>query len=200
MQISFVETKDSCFISVIDNIFSQQELVEIKKELTSLYEPAKNPIYSGKDTVATDSEGTSKRKSNSLFLDIYFENRREDSRILNINRKIFFDKFLIEALINKSMLYRHITNCTKDHTLINFYSANDYYDCHKDSSCFTALSFFELEPFTGGNLIFPEFNLTITSNENRMVIFPGFLEHGSTKVEKGVRVSMAQFINYAYTS
>jgi predicted 2-oxoglutarate/Fe(II)-dependent dioxygenase YbiX len=58
------------------------------------------------------------------------------------------------------------------------------------------LTFFSLEEFSGGDLVFPEYDIKVEAVENRLVIFPGFVLHGSEEVTKGTRVSMAQFINY----
>ena len=58
------------------------------------------------------------------------------------------------------------------------------------------MTFFSLEEFSGGDLVFPEYDVKINAVENRVVIFPGFVLHGSEEVTSGVRVSMAQFLNY----
>ena len=194
MKISFVDICDTCSIAVIDDFFTQTEIVNVKKELKSLYEVAKLKIFVNSG-VSTDDAGTPNQKADSLFLDKIFENNRQASNILSVNRKLFLDLELKNNLINKNLFFTQIYKSTRDKTLVNFYSANCFYKKHHDLTCFTALSFFELETFVGGDLIFSDYDVTVKSIENRVVIFPGFLNHAATEVTHGVRVSMAQLIN-----
>ena len=194
MEVFFVETKNNCPVAIIDNFYSSEELQDIKQELVSLYEISKLNIF--KNTgAAKDDNGDVKQKSNSLFLDDLFATDRNLSKILIANRKLFSCTQLQEVLLQKSLFYTHIYNSNKDTTLINFYSPDDFYKEHKDATCFTALTFFTLHPFEGGDFLFTEHGIRIQPLENRVVIFPGFMYHKAEEVKSGVRVSMAQFIN-----
>lgn len=195
MQVSFVETKNNCPIAVVDNFYSSGEVECIKKELTSLFEIAKLKVFTN-NAVSKDENNNPHQQSNSMFLDELFSKDRSLSSILKTNRKLFDSEQLKEILTEKSLFYSHIYNSNKDATLVNFYSSSDFYKEHKDFSCFTALSFFGLESFSGGDLCFPEYGIQIKPVSNRVVIFPGFLLHSATTVESGIRVSIAQFINY----
>jgi hypothetical protein len=192
--INFVELKNGVF-PVIDNFYTAEELTEIKCELHSLYEITKLGIYTN-DSVSLDENKNAKQKSSSLFLDDLYKDKRGLSKILNLNRKLF-NESLLKKLINRSMIYLYLKNCNVDYTLINFYKADDYYNEHADEFCLTALTFFELEKFYGGELYFPEHDITIEAVDNRTVIFPGFMLHAAKKVTQGVRVSMAQFLKYS---
>ena len=193
MDVSFIDLTNNFSIPVIDNFYSETELDEIKGELKLLSAAAKLKVFVNK--AAKDEENNSKQKSNSFFLDDFYENKRDLSKVLNINRKLFSSE-LRTKLVEKNLFYDHIFYSDFDSTLLNFYGPTDYYKPHKDTSCFTALTFFKLEEFSGGNLIFPEYDIKVEAVENRLVIFPGFVLHGSEEVTKGIRVSMAQFINY----
>jgi hypothetical protein len=197
MVVSFLDLPNNSSISVIDNFYSETELDEIKGELKLLSAVAELNIFKN-DGVAKDKdkEIDLMQKSNSFFLDNLYAGKRNLSKILNINRKLFTDTELKIKLVEKNLFYDHIFNSDFDTTLLNFYGPTDYYKPHKDTSCFTALTFFKLEEFSGGNLLFPEYEIEIEAVENRLVIFPGFVLHGSEEVTKGIRVSMAQFINY----
>ena len=194
MNVDFIETKNNCPIAIVDNFFVLSELTDIKKELIPLYEIGKLGIYNNHG-VFKDEEQKPTQKSCSLFVDDLFQKDRTLSKILSINRKLFTDIPLKESLIQKSLFYSYIYESNKDSTLINFYSSTDFYKPHKDIVSFTALTFFELKPFTGGDLLFPEYGIKIKPLENRMVIFPGFLMHSAEEVKSGIRVSMAQFVN-----
>jgi hypothetical protein len=195
MIVSFIDLSNNFSVAVIDNFYSVFELGEIQNELKLLNVVAELKIFVNTEP-AKDEQGNLKQKSNSFFLDNLYTNKRNLSKILNINRKLFNNEELRTKLIEKNLFYNHIFNANFDKTLLNFYAKDDYYKPHKDATCFTALTFFSLEEFCGGNLIFPEHNVEIVAKENRVVIFPGFVLHGSEEVTKGIRVSMAQFINY----
>ena len=193
MDVSFIDIANNFSIAIVDNFYSEAELKEIKDELKLLSAVAELKVLVNKP--AKDEEDSPKQKSNSFFLDILYNNKRDLSKILTLNRKLFSSK-LQAKLIEKNLFYNHIFNVTFDTTLLNFYGPTDYYKPHKDDSCFTALTFFNLEEFSGGDLVFPEYNIKVAAIENRVVIFPGFVLHGSEEVINGVRVSMAQFLNY----
>lgn len=192
-KLKFVDFGNEAF-PIIDNFYSKDELIEIRDELIPLYELSKLGIYEN-TSVTLDGNNQPKQKSLSLFLDDVYRDKRHLSRILSINRKIFNEN-LSNELLKTSLFYSYLRKCNSDHTLINFYRADDYYHEHVDKCCFTAISFFELEKFSGGELHFPEYNITVEAIPNRVVIFPGFMMHSAKKVHDGVRVSMAQFIRY----
>jgi hypothetical protein len=194
MNIDFIETKNNCPIVIVDNFYELSEVKLIKEELISLHEVSKLGIHTNYD-VDKDEDGIPKQKSNSLFLDDVFIRDRSLSKILSINKKLFTNEELKQVLLEKSLFFNYIYESNKDTTLVNFYSVGGFYKKHKDATCFTALSFFELEPFLGGDLLFPDYAVKIPSLEGRMVIFPGFLPHTAEEITSGVRVSMSQFIN-----
>ena len=193
MIVSFLDLPNNFSIAVVDNFYSVSELKEIKYELGLLSAVTELKVFASE--AAVDRENNSRQKSNSFFLDSLYNGKRNLSKILNLNRKLFSLK-LRTKLIKKSLFYDSIFNVNSDATLLNFYGPTDYYKPHKDASCFTALTFFNLKEFSGGNLIFPEYDIKIEAIENRLVIFPGFVLHGSEEVSSGIRVSMAQFLNY----
>jgi predicted 2-oxoglutarate/Fe(II)-dependent dioxygenase YbiX len=193
MVVSFIDLPNNFSLPIIDDFYSETELSEIKDDLKLLSAVAELKVFVNK--AAKDEENNSKQKSNSFFLDDFYENKRDLSKVLKTNRKLFSEEVKAK-LLEKSLFYEHIFYSNFDTTLLNFYEPTDYYQPHRDTSCFTALTFFKLEEFSGGNLIFPEYDIKVEAVENRLVIFPGFVLHGSEEVTKGIRVSMAQFINY----
>lgn len=64
--------------------------------------------------------------------------------------------------------------------MLSRYVDGQYYNAHKDASLFTVLTWFHHtpKPFTGGDLIFPDYNnYTIPCNNNTGIIFYGPLRH-----------------------
>jgi len=186
---------------VIENFYNEKELSLIWKELEFLTPK----LLSAAETAAsTNPDGTYKKHAKGLFLDHVYSDRNV-SDILTCNRKAFNINF-INQLIKKDIVYRNFMACNEDHTLINYYENNDYYNKHSDAGLLSTLTFFFKEPksFTGGDLIFNDFNITIPIKNNMFIIFPSYYEHEVTKIkmkqkdiDKGLgRYSMAQFLNF----
>ena len=174
-------------LMVINNFYNDFELALILQELAFYTAPHK--------LLAAENYGGVVGKTNARALlldDIYLDHSEEDdgknfrniSNILRINRKLFncgvLDKF---SELHGCCSLANKTN--HDITKVRYYHNNEYYDPHTDSSThFLAFSYFYKEPkkFKGGDLIFPKYDLKIPCDNNSMVIFPGWVEHGVRKV------------------
>ena len=174
-------------LMVINNFYNDFELALIWQELAFYTAPHK--------LLAAENYGgvVGKTNARALLLDvIYLDHSEEDdgknfrniSNILRINRKLFncgvLDKF---SELHGCCSLANKTN--HDITKVRYYHNNEYYDPHTDSSThFLAFSYFYKEPkkFKGGDLIFPKYDLKIPCDNNSMVIFPGWVEHGVRKV------------------
>lgn len=194
MKIQLVK-KGALEYGLITNLYSRDEVVKIKQEIVRLRK--KSALNS--TGPAVDPAGRSLNYANSLWVDELYPKRNE-SDILSINRKLFTTD-IAEELAKISQYFGHIRYCDKDFTLLNYYTNGTEYKPHRDRSMLTAISFFSIGDFTGGQLEFVEFKEVIEPVENTMVIFPGCIEHHAHPVqtdgEYSFRASMAQFINYA---
>ena len=101
-----------------------------------------------------------------------------------MNRKLFqcgvLDKF---SEIHGCCSIANQSN--SDITKVRYYHDKEYYDPHTDKGFqFLAFSYFYKEPkkFTGGDLIFPKYDFKVPCENNTMVVFPGWVEHGVRKV------------------
>jgi hypothetical protein len=190
-------------VLVIDDMYSELELLQIWKELEFLTTPARlgSPHETG---AAADDNGEVIKSGKGVFLDEFYANRKY-SDILSINRKIFSQQ-VTEYAVENNIFFTLLRNINLDHTLINYYDTSQEYRAHCDSSVFTAITVFYREPiqFAGGDLEFPELGLTIEKRNNRTILFPGTLRHAVTTVQMQVthdpysgygRYSMAQFLN-----
>lgn len=177
----------------IDDMYTEQEINIIRKELVFLETIKQSPDQ----TKAAQKNGVSLKKGHGIFLDEVYANR-EFSKILTINRKLF-DRNILEGIAKHGCFYEHLIHSNRDSTLVNFYGSTDTYRSHRDSSIFTAVTFFSLGVFSGGNLSFSDYDVSIDPVEGRTVLFPGCVRHEAEPViaEPGnYRVTMAQFINY----
>ena len=171
-------------LMVVQNFYNKIELELIWKELDFYTSP--NKLFEAKEYGGVVDRTNAK----AICLDELYKgqenkkNFRNISNILTVNRKLFkcgvLDKF--------SQIHECCTLATKsnhDVTKVRYYHNNEYYDPHTDSSVhFLAFSYFYKEPkkFTGGDLIFPKYDFKVPCDNNTMVIFPGWVEHGVRKV------------------
>ena len=171
-------------LMVVQNFYNKIELELIWKELDFYTSP--NKLFEAKEYGGVVDRTNAK----AICLDELYKgqenkkNFRNISNILTVNRKLFnsgvLDKF--------SQLHECCTLATEsnhDVTKVRYYHNNEYYDPHTDKSVmFLAFSYFYKEPkkFTGGDLIFPKYDFKVPCENNSMVIFPGWVEHGVRKV------------------
>jgi hypothetical protein len=180
---------------VVDDVYTSEELKSIKAELQGLVPHAQpvEVIGSGRD-----DDNQYKKNCLSLWADIFFKEDRTKSDILRITRKIFCDEITSFAT-KTNAFFDHIRMCNMDSTLINYYKTGEQYKSHTDKAPISILTFIELGKVNGGGLIFTDFNEFISFKDNRMVIFPGCVEHKTESIITDInsyRVSIAQFIGY----
>ena len=166
-------------VMVVENFYNKEELSLIWEELNFYTKPEK----------LLDAEGyggiVDHTNAKALLLDeIYTKQYRNVSNILTMNRKLFqcgvLDKF---SEIHGCCSIANQSN--SDITKVRYYHDKEYYDPHTDKGFqFLAFSYFYKEPkkFTGGDLIFPKYDFKVPCENNTMVVFPGWVEHGVRKV------------------
>ena len=189
-------TNGSFFYTVIDDMYSEHEIALIHKELEFLQLIKQSPDK----TNTAHTNGKLLKTGDGLFLDGVYSNR-ETSVILTLNRRLFSEE-VTAALEQQNCFYRHIRASNKDSTLINFYGNMCKYDAHTDLSIFTAVTFFKIGTFLGGEFCFPHNDVEINPVAGRVVIFPGCVMHQAKPIraeEGNYRITMAQFINYKET-
>ena len=171
---------------IVDNFYDDKELELIWEELKFYTKP-------GKLLEAKDFGGiVNKTNSHAIALDsVYMDdkvngvNYRNLSNILTVNRKLFTSGVLDAfAKIHECCWIAPMSNF--DITKVRYYHNKEYYEAHADISFqFLAFSYFYKEPkkFTGGELFFPRHNYELTSENNSIIIFPGWVTHGVKEVK-----------------
>jgi Rps23 Pro-64 3,4-dihydroxylase Tpa1-like proline 4-hydroxylase len=169
--------------AIIRDFYTEDELSLIWRELEFLNSPNKLVSSEFLGTAKDPISQMFKSTSYGLGLDEAYPNRNI-SDILTINRKVF-NKELTEKFASLHPLMGHIKQINLDFTKIRYYEDGQYYNPHHDIARFTASSYFFKEPrsFTGGDLHFPEFNYTITIENNMLVFFVGSILHTSTPLK-----------------
>ena len=120
----------------------------------------------------------------AIILDDVYDNNRSISNILTVNRKIFNEETL-EIFSNISDCCSLARDCNWDVTKVRYYHNGEYYKPHIDKAMpFLAFSYFHKQPkrFTGGELVFPKYDYSFDCDNNSLIIFPGWVEHGVNEV------------------
>ena len=171
---------------IIDNFYNEEELELIWEELKFYTKPGK--LLEAKDYGGVVGYTNAK----ALMLDSVYRNYSDNdgvnyrilSNILTVNRKLFASGILDTfATIHDCCSIANQSN--SDTTKIRYYHDGEGYDPHTDKGFqFLAFSYFYKEPkkFTGGQLYFPKYDYEIPCDNNSMIIFPGWVEHGVREV------------------
>jgi Rps23 Pro-64 3,4-dihydroxylase Tpa1-like proline 4-hydroxylase len=202
MKIEVFETPFP-YIRIFD-LYEENELKLIWEELEFILN---DRIISGPEVTgsATDDENNFLKKNKGIFLDELYSDRNT-SNILTLNRKVFINLAHISNQSNFWLFKKSLISANWDTTLISYYENSDHYKKHSDISEFTCLTWFFKKPkkFSGGDLIFPDFNFKIEVEDNSFILFPSGIEHEVSEVKmnpenmgkKMGRVCMSQFMGH----
>lgn len=194
MKLSF-HSKHSLNYLIIDDFFSEEELLLVKKEIIDLRRFSQAP---DRTNTAIDN-GRVLKNGRGVFLDGLYGDDRDRSDILTYMKKVFSDE-VRSFLIPKDASFNHLAKSSIDTTLLNFYVGEGCYEAHYDVSVLTALGLFRFGEFTGGDVLFPDFEEQIKCVDNRLILFHGCTLHAtipvSAKSTDAMRASLAKFITY----
>ena len=167
---------------IINNFYNDEELELIWEELKFYTKPGK--FLPAKDYGGIEGYTDAK----ALCLDNLYvtgdPSYRSISNILTVNRKVF-DASVLQSFSEIHDCCGIAPETNFDVTKVRYYHNGDFYDPHTDKSIqFLAFSYFYKEPkrFTGGELIFPKYDYELTCENNSIIMFPGWVEHGVKKV------------------
>ena len=182
---------------IIENFYNDNELELIWQELNFYTQPDKllSAENFGGVVGSTESKGL-------ILDDLYGKNYRSISNILTVNRKLFDpDVMAVFADIHDCCSIAMSSN--DDMTKVRYYHDGEGYDPHTDIGYhFLAFSYFYREPkkFSGGELFFPKYDYEIPCDNNSMIIFPGWVEHGVRNVSISDSEYFEGYGRYAITS
>ena len=175
-------------LMVINNFYNQQELDLIWKELDFYTAPDK--LFTAENYGGVVGYTNAK----AIVLDDLYKNYennekgvnfRNISNILTVNRKLF-ESGVLDTFSSLHGCVSIANKTNHDITKVRYYHDGQYYDPHTDkSTMFLAFSYFYKEPkkFVGGDLEFTKYDFKLPCDNNSMVIFPGWVEHGVRKVK-----------------
>lgn len=182
---------------VIDNFHTEEQLNSIHQELKWM---TKDSILVGEDALNTaENEYGALASKSGIFLENVFMNWRHSalisSSITQMNSKEFHD-----GLMKHNELYKILFYCNYRTHLLSYYQNADYYAPHIDSSFFTFLNYYHIEPkkFKGGEIILSSYNkekkATIEVKNNRSVLITSNTWHEVSKLE--TELDMPKYSGY----
>jgi hypothetical protein len=175
----FTVVRDPVPYVIIDNLYTEQELKLIYRELNQTFSELQPPEFT---CSAATHNGDMLKHNKGVFLDNLYENR-EFSDILRLNRKLFSSE-VAESIAECNYGFKFIKHSTLDSSLISYYENGDFYKPHFDMCVITAVTWFHTLPknFSGGDFIFTDYDISIEAINNRCVIFFSFTTHAVTPV------------------
>ena len=183
--------------AIFHNFYNDDELKLIWEELDFYTKPDK--LLDAKDYGGVVTHTNSK----ALWLDkVYQDEYRDISNILRVTRKIFLSN-IMDVFANIHDCVSLSAESNYDNTKVRYYHDGDYYKPHVDKYVeFLAFSYFYREPkkFEGGELFFPKYDYSFKCDNNSLIIFPGWVEHGVSKVSIADSDYYEGFGRYAITS
>ena len=164
---------------IVENFYNDDELKLIWEELD----------FYTKDGKLFDAEEfggiVNKTNSKAIWLDKVFSKKyRNLSNILKVNRKLF-DSAILDAFSSIHDCCSIAKFCNHDTTKVRYYHDGNYYEPHTDRTVqFLGFSYFYREPkkFEGGELMFPKYDYTFDCPNNSLIMMPGWVEHGVSKI------------------
>ena len=164
---------------ILNNFYNKDELKLIWEELDFYTKDGK--LFEAKNFGGIPEKTNSK----AIWLDKVFDKKyRNLSNILKVNRKLF-DSAVLEAFSSVHDCCSIAKFCNYDVTKVRYYHDGDYYEPHTDKTVqFLGFSYFYREPkkFEGGELIFPKYDYTFDCPNNSLIMMPGWVEHGVSKI------------------
>jgi hypothetical protein len=172
MKIKYIEKP--FYHTIIYDFFDDAELNDIKNEINLI----KNEhVQLDQHHESILANGNVK----SYSLDILYENRRHESKILDLTTKVY--KLYFDGKIDRSKnrFLNYIGLSNADNTMLHAYgNDSSYYEHHDKSVLSLVYPFFDTD-FDGGELVFGNYKPKLESN--CCLIFPSYEQHKVTQIK-----------------
>lgn len=172
MNIKYIEKP--FYHIIIYDFFDETELNDIRNEI-NLIKNERVPLDQHHESILANGN------IKSYSLDILYQNRRHESKILNLTTKIY--KLYADGTMDRSknpfLNYIGISNA--DNTMLQAYeNGSSYYEHHDQSVLSFVYPFFDAD-FDGGELVFGDYIPELKSN--CCLIFPSYERHKVTQIK-----------------
>jgi hypothetical protein len=206
-------TENSTFINLepfpyilTEGSLTPSEMESVDKELKFLKSTMRPAELSGS---ARDADGNPLKRNLSISLKEVYRSQ-EFSSILKALGGTLLDNFqgpdstkasdrgLKHWLLNNMSIGASVT-------MVSYYGEGDYYLPHRDNTVLTAVTFISEEygsdeGFSGGDLTFTDYDITIPFKHNSTIIFPGCIRHEVSKVHASEGKGRFSIVQGGYVS
>lgn len=197
--MEFTYIADGIDAVVIDNFYTEKQLKEIMIELKWL---TKSSVMVGPDKLASaENEHGSLASKKGIFLENVFKNWKHSALISHgitqSESKIFTDK-----LLEFNTLFKAASACNQRSHLLSYYENSDFYKPHTDTTFFTMLNYFFVEPkqFEGGEIVLysatSNKQATIDIKQNRTVLIASCTWHEVNAIKSDLNNTLSGFGRY----
>lgn len=173
---------------IIHDVFTPEQLKNVWSEIQFLHPRLMRVTEDGYDGgSAKDKNGNNLKQNCVIDLDAVYN--------LNYHMNIsYILQYLIElynredlartALCDLGYYYKLYMKARTYYFKLQYYEDNDGYASHTDESMFSASLFIFKEPknFTGGELVFDEYDYVIPCETNKMIMFPSVVKHSVSPI------------------
>ena len=182
-------TADFGYLEIFD-LYSKKQLDQIWREIAHLKYISdldlSKVIREESSAVTGGKNSQVKMSGDGVHLDSVYVNR-EYSAILQHNRKLFTNNNILKSFAKThpaNVVYKEVGS---DFTIFNRYKNTQGYLPHKDQSSFTSITVLLQcpEKIKGGDLIFPDYDVTFAAKNNSCVLFPSWVDHCVTPLSCG---------------
>jgi len=163
---------------MVEDYFSKENVDLIFRELDFFTSGSKLEL------IPPMGDNPPKKQNIGVTLDSCYTDRKY-SDILTIFDGIYKDEKCMDTLKDMSFFYQCMSCTNGDMTRIGYYEDTDFYESHTDIATVSLLCWFNKEPksFTGGDLVFTDYDIEVPYKHNMLLIFPSFIKHAVTPVK-----------------
>lgn len=192
MEMMFRHVCDPCEYIILDDVSSENELNKCFVEADLISPSFEDPKGTGS---ATDKKGDLKKQNKGVFFQKIYTSEFAYSSPISIQVNKVVETLKVREYTALSQM-RHLKHVSGYNILLSGYRNGDYYKSHQDVAVLSLLFWFGKENFTGGDLIFTDFNHTVPFKSNRAILFPSYYNHEVTETKS----SSEDYVRYCATA
>lgn len=184
---------------IVDDFLDEISLAQVMKEVRGLWDA--NLVQP--DTGTARENGSIIKTGQGVVLDDLYKNRSRSATI-RFTETLFGRADIWQTSRNTGdwFLADTLSESNRHGTLVNFYMSGQQYRPHRDGSRITALLVLTEHDvvISGGEFVFPDYDITLSLRSNQMIIFPSVIRHGCNPItitgfDGPARYSVALFID-----
>jgi hypothetical protein len=184
-------------IITVQSALSDDALREVKDEANALWTAH---LFVQETGNAVDGDGQSLKTGTGVFLDGLYADRSRSAIIRNTEellRSELWDEAQSDWFLTPTFRHSNFHG-----TLLNAYLPNQEYKAHQDQSRISVILCLSGsgDTYDGGDLVFPDYGVTVPNADNQVIVFPSVVRHQVTPIvcqstSDPVRYSVALFID-----